>query len=114
MTMLASFACESLHGVASPMAVTVELDVSNPSGIHARPAATFVKACLGFRSDIRVWNVTTASDGASAKSILSVLGLGVSKGHRVRLRIEGDDEAEAAATLQGMIESGLGEAQETG
>ena len=95
------------------MGLILELDVPNPSGLHARPAATFVKASAAFRSDIRVSNLTTCSHEVSAKSIVGVLQLGVSRGHRVRLRIEGEDESAAAATLRGMIEAGLGETLET-
>lgn len=32
------------------------VEVRNPSGLHARPAATFVKAAAGFKSDVRVTN----------------------------------------------------------
>lgn len=92
------------------MAMMVELDVRNPSGLHARPAAVFVKAASGFGSEIRVANLTTASGDVSAKSIIAVLGLGVQRGHRIRLRCEGGDEHAAMKTLQGLVEAGLDEA----
>jgi phosphotransferase system HPr (HPr) family protein len=91
------------------MTTELELDVRNPSGLHARPAAVFVKAAAGFASDIRVANVTTGSAGVPAKSIIGVLGLGVQPGHRIRLRVEGPDEAVAADALRALVESGLGE-----
>jgi phosphotransferase system HPr (HPr) family protein len=91
------------------MSVILELDVRNPSGLHARPAAVFVRAACRFRSDIRVANLTTGSAEQTAKSIIGVLGLGVSRGHRIRLRIEGEDEVEAAAALGDAIEAGLEE-----
>lgn len=91
------------------MSIAIELDVRNPSGLHARPAAAFVKAAAGFRSDIRVANLTTGSPEVNARSILAVLGLGVSPGHRIRLRAEGEDEADAARVLAGLVEAGLGE-----
>ncbi len=91
------------------MATELELDVRNPSGLHARPAAVFVKAAAGFASDVRVANVTTGSREVTAKSIIGVLGLGVQPGHRIRLRIEGADEGLAAATLRALVESGLDE-----
>lgn len=94
------------------MGLILELDVPNPSGLHARPAATFVKASAGFRSDIRVSNVTSGGAEVSARSILGVMQLGVSKGQRIRLRIEGEDEATAAEALRALVESGLGEALE--
>ena len=91
------------------MSTSIELDVRNPSGLHARPAAMFVKAAATFRSDVRVSNVTTGSVEVSAKSILAVLGLGVSSGHRIRVRAQGDDEAAAAQALADLVAAGLGE-----
>jgi phosphotransferase system HPr (HPr) family protein len=89
--------------------VTIEL--RNPSGLHARPAATFVKAATGFKSDIRVTNLTRDADkSASAKSMLGVLGLGVSHGHTIRITAEGEDADEAVKALHEMVEAGLGEA----
>jgi phosphotransferase system HPr (HPr) family protein len=91
------------------MSTSIQLDVRNPSGLHARPAAMFVKAAAIFRSDVRVSNVTTGSVEVSAKSILAVLGLGVSSGHRIRVRAQGDDEAAAAQALADLVAAGLGE-----
>ena len=83
----------------------------NPSGLHARPAATFVKAATGFKSDIRVTNLTRdAGKSASAKSMLGVLGLGVSSGHSIRITAEGEDADDAVRSLREMVEAGLGEA----
>ena len=91
------------------MATELELDVRNPSGLHARPAAVFVKAAAAFASDIRVANLTTGSREVTAKSIIGVLGLGVQPGHRIRVRIDGADESHAAAALRALVESGLEE-----
>lgn len=94
------------------MATEFELDVRNPSGLHARPAAVFVKVAAGFASDVKVANVTTGSREVTAKSIIGVLGLGVQPGHRIRLRIDGADEGRAAAVLRALVESGLDEPPE--
>jgi phosphotransferase system HPr (HPr) family protein len=92
------------------MATSVELDVRNPSGLHARPAATFVRAACTFQSDIRVANLTTGSDAVTAKSIIGVLGLGIERGHRIRLLLDGEDEGAATEALRTLVEAGLGEA----
>lgn len=94
------------------MAVDLELDLRNPSGLHARPAAVFVRAAAGFRSDIRVTNLSTGSSPATAKSLIAILGLGVQRDHRIRLTIAGEDEAVAAAALRDLVASGLGESVE--
>ena len=88
------------------------LEVRNPSGLHARPAATFVKAAAGFRADIRVANLSRDGKSANAKSVLGVLGLGVSKGHRIAISAEGNDADEALGSLGDLVRSGLGEAVE--
>lgn len=87
--------------------------VRNPSGLHARPAALFVRAAAGYRSTVRVRNTTRPGDSVDAKSILGVLGLGVSKGHVLELIADGDDEGEAIAGLTDLIESGIGESLES-
>ncbi len=91
------------------MATTLELDIRNPSGLHARPAAVFVKTAAGFRSDVRVANLTTGGGPVTAKSIIGVLGLGVQKGHRIRVVLDGEDEATAADTIRAAVEAGLDE-----
>ena len=50
--------------------------ITDPEGIHARPAGLLVKAAAGFKSDIKI-----EKDGkaANAKTIFGVMGLGVKK-----------------------------------
>lgn len=91
------------------MSTSSDVDVRNPSGLHARPAAAFVKAAASFRSEVRVSNLTTGSAEVSAKSILAVLGLGVSVGHRIRVTAVGEDETAAAQTMADLVAAGLGE-----
>lgn len=87
-----------------------EVPVRNPSGLHARPAATFVRAAAGFTANVLVTNLSRdAERAASAKSILGVMGLGVGLGDRLRIAAEGDDADEAVAQLADLVASGLGE-----
>jgi phosphotransferase system HPr (HPr) family protein len=86
-----------------------EVDVRNPSGLHARPAATFVRAAAGFSADIQVTNLTRdAARSASAKSVLGVMGLAVARGHRIRISADGADADEAVSSLVAMVADGLG------
>jgi phosphotransferase system HPr (HPr) family protein len=90
------------------------VEVRNPSGLHARPAATFVKAAARFGCEIRVTNMTRNPEkSASAKSVLGVLGLGVIQGHTVRISADGEDADEAVSSLIEMVHSGLGEQVDT-
>jgi phosphotransferase system HPr (HPr) family protein len=88
----------------------VVLEVRNPSGLHARPAALFVKTAGGFTANVQVTNLTRNPEKtAAARSLLGVLGLGISSGHQIRISADGDDADAAIATLRELVESGLGE-----
>jgi len=83
----------------------ITLLVTNEVGLHARPASEFVKLATQFKANIQVRNKTTNSSAMDAKSILSVLMLGVEKGHEIELAGDGDDEAQAIEALRELIES---------
>jgi phosphotransferase system HPr (HPr) family protein len=83
--------------------VTVHHEV----GLHARPAARFVKSAKQFSSTIRVIHDERE---ANAKSILSVLTLGVEQGAVITIHAEGDDAAEALTALTELVESNFGQA----
>lgn len=87
----------------------IELTVINKSGLHARPAAQFVKAASSFPCEIMVRNITTSSKTVNAKSILSVLTLGVDKDCVIELEANGDQADEALSAIKALAESGFGE-----
>jgi phosphocarrier protein HPr len=80
--------------------------VTNKSGLHARPAAMFVTLAGSFQSSIFV-----EKDGYSVngKSIISVLSAGISRGTKINLIIEGDDEEMAERALVNLLKSNFGE-----
>ena len=82
---------------------SVEVEVRNELGLHARPAAAFVRAAIGFSSVVRLENVTLGTRAANAKSLVGVLGSAVEKGHRVRISAEGSDERRAVDTLGSLL-----------
>jgi phosphocarrier protein HPr len=84
----------------------ITLTIRHEVGLHARPAALFVKTACCFESDIQV---TKDSQTSNAKSILSVLGLAVGRGAVIAVRAEGPDQDEALAALQALVESNFGE-----
>lgn len=87
-----------------------EIEVRNPSGLHARPAAAFVRAAGGFTAEVRVTNLSRdPGRTASAKSVLGVMGLAVAKGHRIRLEATGEDADAAVTSLVELVTGGLGE-----
>jgi multiphosphoryl transfer protein len=82
------------------------LTIHNPTGLHARPAKVFVTLAKQYQSDIRVQH---GAKKANAKSLISMLTLGVECGSEITLLVDGADEAEAMVALQTAVLSGLGE-----
>ena len=74
--------------------------VGPEEGLHARPAAQFVKAAKGFSSDIVV---VKGEKEANAKSSLKIMTLGAKKGDSVIIRAEGEDAEEAVEALAELI-----------
>ena len=88
---------------------TIDKTVLNPSGIHLRPAALFVKAAAGFASKITLENLTLGKAPQDAKSMIGIMTAGSRQGHQVRISAEGPDEDAAVEALAAAIDSGLGE-----
>ena len=84
----------------------ITLTVRHKAGLHARPAALFVQTAKQFNSDIKV---TLGEKEANAKSILSVLALGVDQGAVITIRTEGGNADQALAALEMLIESNFRE-----
>lgn len=86
--------------------VSQEITIANEEGLHARPAALFVKAASKFTSDI-----TLEANGkkANAKSVMRLMTVGAKKGMSVKISAEGSDEQEAVQSLIELIQSGFGE-----
>jgi phosphotransferase system HPr (HPr) family protein len=79
---------------------TKSLVLTQPDGLHARPAAQFVRLAGQFKSSVKV-----RSNGreANGKSILSVLALGASQGTAVDLDVQGDDAQLALPRLAAFL-----------
>lgn len=80
--------------------------ITNPTGLHLRPAGILCKEAVSYLSSIRF---TYGENSANAKSVLSVLGAGIKCGDEITLICEGEDEEEALASIVNLIEMGLGE-----
>ena len=89
------------------------VEIRNEHGLHARPAALFVRAAGSHKSSVKVRNVTLDGQLANAKSIIEVLKIGVSRGHTIELVVEGPDEDVAIDSLCQFIQSGAGESLES-
>ncbi len=80
--------------------ITKELIVANKLGIHARPAALFVKTANRFECDIFV-----EKDGekVNGKSIMGLMMLAAGPGSRLILCAEGQDAAKAVVEIELLI-----------
>lgn len=83
--------------------VIEKVNLNNGCGLHARPASDFVREASKYASDILIRNISTPSKWVNAKSILSILALGVENNQTVEIKLEGPDEVEAAHALVGMV-----------
>jgi phosphocarrier protein FPr len=81
-----------------------DVTISNPHGLHARPATAFVDLSKKFQASVRVRNGERVADG---KSLIALLKLGAEKGTTLRITAEGPDAPQALATLKAAIEKGL-------
>lgn len=80
--------------------------VPNPTGLHARPAATLVALAKSFDSDVRL---RRGDDSANAKSITSIMAMSVGHAEKVVVTAHGPDSGEAVERIAQAIRDGLGE-----
>ena len=81
--------------------------IVNPLGLHARPAAQFVKLANTFASEVEVLKDGVPVNG---KSIMGVMILAAECGSTITIRATGSDEAAAVAALCELVRAGFGEA----
>ncbi|OOF60046.1 fused PTS fructose transporter subunit IIA/HPr protein [Rodentibacter myodis] len=90
-------------------AVVGTFTIRNEHGLHARPSANLVNEVKKFTSKITVQNLTRGGEPVSAKSLMKIVALGVTQGHRLRFVAEGEDARQAMEALGKVIAEGLGE-----
>lgn len=78
--------------------------ITDPEGIHARPAGELVKLAKGFSSSVQI-----GKDGKSVdcKKIFGIMGLGIKKDQEVTFVIEGEDEKEACEEISKFMQENL-------
>lgn len=80
--------------------------VTDPVGLHARPATALVNEAAKYATDIKI-----IVDGkeANLKSIMGVMSLGIETGKEFEIEVLNDDEQEAMAGLtKVVVESNIG------
>lgn len=83
-----------------------EVEIVNQLGMHARPAAMFVKLASTFDSDVEIGNATMMVNG---KSIMGVMMLAAECGSKVTIKATGPDADRAVEALAALVARGFDE-----
>lgn len=85
-----------------------ELEFQCPlqNGLHARPASTLAEVAARFQARISLVNQRSGAS-ADARSVLEMVALGVQRGDRCRMRIDGADAESAQRALRAFVEDEL-------
>ncbi len=77
--------------------IQFDFTVTDPDGLHARPAGQLVKEAQQFKSSL---SITKGEKTADLRRLFAVMGLAVKQNETVTIKAEGEDEQEAAAFIQ--------------
>ncbi|MDZ7341518.1 MAG: HPr family phosphocarrier protein [candidate division KSB1 bacterium] len=80
--------------------LTQTVTILNSLGLHARPAAQFVKIASKFKSDVYIAKNNREVNG---KSIMGVMMLAAEKGSHLVIKVHGEDQEQAMAALVELI-----------
>ena len=80
--------------------------IVNALGLHARPAAEFVKTAGKYRSNVMVRKDALEVNG---KSIMGMMMLAAECGSSLHIRADGEDATDALAALTALVATGFGE-----
>lgn len=78
--------------------------VTEPVGIHARPAGLLVKEVKGYQSTV---TLKKGDKAVNCLKLMAVMGMGVKCGDTVTVEVEGPDEDAAAAALEAFFKANL-------
>ena len=83
--------------------------VTNPSGLHARPAATFIQTVKKYDAKLTVTNRTNATEPVVVKGMISVMLLAAKQGDELFLQATGPDKDVVLAELKDLFLANFGE-----
>ncbi|MCI7420189.1 MAG: HPr family phosphocarrier protein [Alphaproteobacteria bacterium] len=87
---------------------SVELEIKNLKGLHARAAAAFVKCIADLDAEVMVEKDGQEVDGSS---ILGLMMLAASKGSRIKVKASGNEAEQAVKNISDLVNSLFGEEQ---
>ena len=91
-----------VDGAAGSDRASASVELVNETGLHARPAAEFVKTAAKYDASVHV-------NGVDAKSLLAIMALALPKGATVSIDATGQDAQAAVDALVELVRSGFGE-----
>src|SRR5437764_7010206 len=83
-----------------------DIAITNRLGLHARPAAMFVRIASRHRAEI--W-VAKEGEEVNGKSIMGLMMLAAGRGSKLRIRCEGPDADKAMEELEELVKAGFNE-----
>lgn len=86
--------------------VNQSIVISNPDGLHLRPAGKFARLAKSFQSEI---TIRTGNKSLNGKQVVSILSGNISMGDTIKIYCDGEDEDDALEALLNEIESGEGQ-----
>ncbi|GAA2228030.1 HPr family phosphocarrier protein [Herbiconiux moechotypicola] len=86
------------------MTATRTATVGSATGLHARPAALFVKAVTGSGHTVQI---SAKGKSVNAASLLALMSIGIGNGDEVSLEVSGENEAAVADELAALLTSDL-------
>ena len=75
-----------------------EYTITDPVGIHARPAGLLVKEIKNYAG--ATVTVTKGDKSVNALKLMALMGMGIKQGDTVTVKIEGENESEVAAKIE--------------
>jgi len=85
-----------------------EFTITNKNGMHARPAAQFVKQASQFKCEVLV---EKDDEQVNGKSIMGLMMLAAAKGECIKIITDGADADAAMVALGGLVQSGFGDVE---
>jgi len=85
-----------------------EFTITNKNGMHARPAAQFVKQASQFKCEVLV---EKDDEQVNGKSIMGLMMLAAAKGESIKIITDGADAAQAMDALGALVASGFGDVE---
>lgn len=82
------------------------IEITNRTGIHARPASLIVQKASEFDAQILI---IKDNKEANAKSIMGIMSLGISQSTKITIKTDGPDEEQAIKELKKLIKENINE-----